>query len=156
VTESAQPLIVRPRALDPWDEDVLAHMWRMERQMDRIFDEAFSEFRAAPSLQGYFNQPRFGSSVDLQEEKGQYVVRAYLPNRNMDDVNVTVKDQTLTIEAKAENDTKEKDGSRISGKTYYSQLLTLPGPVKVDKMKVDKKEGMLIITLPKHGASSAS
>ena len=149
MTASAPPLIVPSRALDPWDEDVLAQMWRMQRQMDRIFEESFSEFRTAPSLQGYFNQPRFGSSVDLQEEKDQYVVRAYLPNRNMNNVNVTVKDQTLTIEAKAENGTKEKDGSQISEKAYYSQLLTLPGPVKVDKMKVDKKEDMLIITLPK-------
>ena len=155
VTASAPPLIVLPRVLDTWDEDVLAQMWRMQRQMDRIFEEGFSEFRAAPNLQGYFNQLRFGSSVDMQEEKGQYVVRAYLPNRNMNNVNVTVKDQTLTIEAKAENGTKEKDGSQISEKAYYSQFLTLPGPVNIDKMKVDKKEDMLIITLPKHGANPA-
>ena len=138
-----------PSAPDLWDQDVLAEMSRMQRQMDRIVEESFSPYRSTPLFQGYFNQLRFGSSVDLQEENGNYVVRAYLPNRDMNNVNVTVKDLTLTIEAKAEDGDKSKDGKQLSQKAYYSQLLTLPGPVKIDKMVIDRKTDMLVITLPK-------
>src|SRR5438045_5981006 len=54
--------------LQDWDLDVLAKMERMRREMDRFFDESFKEFRSVPEYKGIFDQPRFGSSVDLQEE----------------------------------------------------------------------------------------
>ena len=97
-----------------------------------------------------FDEPLFGSSVDLSEEGNNYVVRAYLPRRDMNKVNVSVEGQTLKIEAKAEEsgDNPEK-GMIVSRQAQYSQMLTLPGPVKVDKMKVDRKEGLLVVTLPK-------
>lgn len=147
-SSSQAPMAVLPSVVDPWDQDVMRQMWLMQRQMDRIFNEAFAEFHSTPTFQGYFNEPRFGSSVDLQEEGDKYVVRAYLPGRSMDNVNVTVKDQTLKIEAKAEK-ARSEQGSQLSEKAYYSQFLTLPGPVQIDKMAVDRKEGMLVIALPK-------
>jgi HSP20 family molecular chaperone IbpA len=137
--------------LSDWDRDVFASMEKMRREMDRVFEEGFREFRAGQH-KGFFDEPRFGSSVDIKEEGGNYVVRAYLPDRDMENVNVTVKDQTLKIEAKAEKESDRKEGERAlrsAVKAAYSQLLTLPGPVHSEKMKVEKKEGMLVVTLPK-------
>ncbi|MEO7098952.1 MAG: Hsp20/alpha crystallin family protein [Luteolibacter sp.] len=37
----------------------------------------------------------------------------------------------------------------MTHKAEYMQILSLPGPVQVDKMKVDRKEGVLTVTLPK-------
>lgn len=138
--------------LADWDRDIVERMAKMRREMDRIFDESFREFRTGLEHKGFFDEPRFGSSLDLKEEGDNYVVRVHLPDRDMQNINVTVKDRTLTIEAKEES-TKKKEGepgtSHSSRIAAYSQLLTLPGPVEVDKMKVEKKEGMLIVTLPK-------
>jgi HSP20 family protein len=134
--------------LGDWDRDIFARMEKMRRDMDRIFDESFKEFRS--DHKGIFDRPRFGSSLDVQEEGDNYVVRAYLPNRDMDNVNVTVEGVTLKIEAKAEETEKKEDKGMVkSHKAHYAQVITLPGPVKADKMKVDKKEGMLVVTLPK-------
>jgi HSP20 family protein len=118
--------------------------------MDRIFDDSFREFKNTPEHSSFFDEPRFGSSLDVKDEGNNYVVRAYLPDRNTKDVDVTVEGRTLRIGAKVEETTNEK-GKRaiITHKAQYSQILTLPGPVQADKMKVDKKEGMLIVTLPK-------
>jgi len=70
----------------------------------------------------------------------------------MRNINVTVEAGTLKIEAK-EQETRKKDGDAGSlhstRKGAYSQLLTLPGPVQSEKMEVEKKEGMLVVTLPK-------
>ena len=124
----------------------------MRRDMDRVFEDAFREFRGAPEHKGFFDEPRFGSSFDLKEEGDNYVVRAYLPDRDMQNINVTVEDRTLKIEAKEQETTKKEDeGGALHStrKAAYSQLVTLPGPVQSDKMKVDKKEGMLVVTLPK-------
>ena len=35
---------------------MLGHMERMRREMDRIFDQAFAEFRSAPEVKEFFNQ----------------------------------------------------------------------------------------------------
>ena len=144
------PSLLSP--LSAWEADVFTRMKEMRRDMDRTFDEAFREFQGLPEHKGFFDEPRFGSSVDLRDEGDNYIVRAYLPDRDMQEINVTVQDRTLRIEAK-EQETKKKEGDagglHSMRKAAYSQLLTLPGPVQSEKMKVEKKEGVLIVTLPK-------
>ncbi len=149
VAESGPSLIPDPSLapLSDWDRDIFDRMKKMGREMDRIFDDSFREFRTRPEHKGFFDRPRFGSSLDLQEEGDNYVVRAYLPERDMANVNVTIENNTiLKIEAKSEDaDKKEDKGVVKSRKTHYAQVLTLPGPVQADKMKVDKKEAMLVV-----------
>ena len=135
-----------------WDRDIFARMDKMRRDMDRVFEDAFREFRAAPEHKGFFDEPRFGSSVDLKKEGDNYVVRAYLPDCDMQNISVTVEERTLKIEAKEQAMTKkEGEGGALHStrKAAYSQILTLPGPVQSEKMKVEKKEGMVVVTLPK-------
>lgn len=135
--------------LNDWDRDILARMEKTRREMDRIFDESFDEFRLMPEHKGTFDQPRFGSSLDLQDEGNNYVVRAYLPERDMRNIEVNVEGQTLKIEAKAEENAKKDDPQANIRKAHYVQMINLPGPVKAEKMEVKKKEDMLIVTLPK-------
>ncbi len=135
-----------------WDRDIFGRMEKMRREMDRVFEDAFHDFRNAPEHKGFFDEPRFGSTFDLKEEGDNYVVRVYLPDRDMQNLNVTVEDRTLKIEAKEEEMTKNESNAgalHSSRKAAYSQLLTLPGPVQGENMKVEKKEGMLVVTLPK-------
>lgn len=135
---------------ESWDRDVLEHMDRMHQEMDRIFKNAFEEFRAMPEHVGVFDEPRFGSSFIVHDEDGEYVVRAYLPERDLKDLKVTVEGQTLKIEAKAETTGEEKQKGVVSSyKAEYSQTLSLPGPVRKDGMKVERKNGMVVVTLPK-------
>jgi HSP20 family molecular chaperone IbpA len=138
--------------LSGWDRDILARMEKMRRDMDRTFEDAFREFRGLGEYKGFFDEPRFGSSLDLKEEGDNYVVRVYLPDRDMQNIDVTVQDLTLKIEAKEQELTKKEDKAGALHSTRqaaYSQLLTLPGPIQSDKMKVEKKEDMVVVTLPK-------
>lgn len=134
-----------------WDRSVMERLERMRQEMDRIFKDSFDEFKLMPEHKSFFDEPRFGSSLDLEEDGGNYVIRAYLPGRNMENVNVTVDGQTLKIEASSEEGTgRNKDEKpRVQRRSQYSQMITLPGPVNAVKMKIDRKDGMLIVTLPK-------
>ena len=79
-------------------------------------------------------------------------MRVYLPDRDMQNINVTLEDRALKIEAKDEETTKKEDKAgalHSTRKAAYSQLVTLPGPVQSEKMKVEKKEGMIVVTVPK-------
>jgi len=149
------PILPDPALLPTtdWDLDVFARMEKMRREMDAVFADAFREFGTAPEYKGFFDEPRFGSSIDLKEEGDSYVVRAYLPDRSVQNGNVTVEDRTLKIEAR-EQETSQKEGGggstlHSTRKAAYSQLATLPGPVQSENMKVEKKEGMLVIIVPK-------
>jgi HSP20 family protein len=136
--------------LNNWDREMFDQMRKMQKDMDREFNDSFRAFRQEPGLKGFFDEPRFGSSIDMQEENGNYIIKAYLPHRDVQNVSVTVTNDTLKIEAKAQ-DKKEagSSGPNVIHEAEYSQTVTLPGPVNAGEMKVDKKEGMLVITLPK-------
>ena len=91
-------------------------------------------------------------SDDSADHFAAFAIAGALPDREMKNVNVTVEQQTLKIEAKEQETTKQDDPAHplhSSRMAAYSQIITLPGPVQADKMKVDKKEGMLVVTLPK-------
>ena len=151
LADSAPSLTLPDPALLPledWDRDIFTRMDKMRRDMDRIFDESVQDLRSGH--QNLFDRPRFGSSLDVQEEGDHYIVRAYLPDRKMENVNVTIEGQILKIDAKSEDTEKKEDKETVkSHKAHYAQIVTLPGPVKADMMQVDKKDGMLIVTLPK-------
>jgi len=137
--------------LDRWDRDILARMERMRREMDEMFRQSVEDFGAVSGVEDLFDHSRFGSSVDLKEENGNYVIHAYLPDRDAKNLKVTVDDgRILKIEAEAEERTEKKQGAMVmERKSHYSQYLTLPGPVDADQLKVDRKDGILVITVPK-------
>jgi HSP20 family molecular chaperone IbpA len=139
------------------DQDIMDSMERMRRNMDRIFDESFRNFGMMPDLKGLFDQHRFSSTYDIDDQGDKYVVRAYLPDRDMDNVSVTVEGQTLHIEARAEDSARGSKGkdqpeTRVH-RAQYTQSVTLPGPVDSLKMTVDRKDHMLVINLPKAKSS---
>ena len=92
------------------------------------------------------------SSFDLQDEGDHYQVRAYLPNRDVENVSVTVENDTLKIDAEVREGSK-KDGASGAYEgmptSNYAQRITLPGTVKSDKLAVSRREGMLVISVPK-------
>lgn len=140
-----------PLPSDGWDRAMLERMERMHREMDEMFHHAFEDMPDLPGELDFFDQARFGSSVEVREEDGQYIVRAYLPDRDAENVKVTIDgERVLKIDAVAE-ETAGKDGEDVitKRKSHYSQLLTLPGPVDAAQLKVDRKKGMLVISVPK-------
>jgi HSP20 family molecular chaperone IbpA len=159
------PLVTRDRELAEIgpvfrrDRDVMNDMDRMRQEMDRIFDESFRSFRLLPDYKGWYDEHRFSSRYEINEEGGNYVVRVYLPARQMDNVTVKVEGQALHIDAQAEESatgvTKGGDetGNSAVHRAQYAQLVTLPGPVDALKMKVERKDHMLVVTLPKASSS---
>jgi HSP20 family molecular chaperone IbpA len=139
------------------DLDIMDSMERMRRDMDRIFQDSFRSFKMLPDYLpdygNWFDEHRFGSSYEVNEEGDSYVVRIYLPDRDMQNVSVKVDGQTLLVDASAEGSKSSDAGvDRTEKKVHraqFSQRLTLPGPVNSIKMKTERKDNMLIVTLPK-------
>ena len=137
--------------VDRWDRDLLDRMDRMRREMDQIFRDGFGRFGDLPEFKDLFDEARFGSSMELREQDGNYVVRAYLPDRDAANAKVVIEDgRILKIDAVSEETTeKTEDDLLLKRKASFSQSITLPGPVDADKLTVDRKKDMLLITAPK-------
>ena len=147
--ESPPPPDLLP-ATDPWDRQILERMEQMRHEMDRMFEQAFEDMEDMPDPKDFFDRARFGASVELQDQDGSYIVRAYLPERNAENAKVTVEGGALKIEAAAE-ESSENGGKGLvwRKKSQFSQVITLPGPVDAAGLKTERKQGMLVITLPK-------
>ena len=131
--------------------------WNPLRELEDFQNRILGAFNPASARRGNGQDslalPEWMPVVDIAEDDKEYLITAaYLPDRDMQNINVSVEDRTLKIEAKEQELTKKKGDAgtlHSTRKAAYSQLVTLPGPVQSDKMKVEKKEGMLVVTLPK-------
>ena len=90
-----------------------------------------------------------GGGFQLREEADCYVLVSKIPEAQAKNVSVNVdNDRFVTIT------TKQDKSSQAGGLSAFSassstQSMTLPGPVKVERMTMDYKNGQLEVTLPK-------
>ena len=129
----------------PWDE------------MDRWFNEfgrqgwlhPFSwptEMAAMAPFEG--RTPR----VDMVDRDGEVVVRAELPGVKKDDLEVTLSEHTVTVEAhtsREEKEEKEQYYRREMSRGDFLRTLPLPRGVDETKATANFADGVLELTLPK-------
>jgi HSP20 family molecular chaperone IbpA len=133
---------------------MIGQMQRMQQEMDRMMGGmGFPDFPVPTMLQGMSaatlpDTPML-SMPSLEDHGDHYVVRASLPGHDLEKVNVSIKDQQLTIEANQQNRSRQSASSMSQESSTYSQAMSLPGPVQVGKMKVDHRGDELVVTLPK-------
>jgi len=137
------------QAWNPYEE-----IQRMQRDMDRMFNNAFSRFNSSPDFQHLFRQGFTTPEMDIQEDDVQYTVIIDLPGSNKDNISVNLDGQTLTVKGEQNFTKQDKDNmgniifqERRSGS--FQRSITLPGPVKQSGMKTEISNGVLTITIPK-------
>ncbi len=127
---------------------------RMQRDMDRIFNNAFNRFDNSPDFQHLFREGVITPEMDVKEDDRQYTVIVNLPGTDKNNVSVNLDGQQLTIKGEQKYEQEDKDAmgnivyrERRSGS--FQRSITLPQPVKQSGMKTDIKNGVLTITIPK-------
>lgn len=115
----------------------------LDRRMDSIFANAFR------NVGNWFDKSMVATSVDLREQNGNYVTRVYVPNGNTSKADVKIDNGALHIVI--------NDQRVVNGKTepeHFEQIINFPKPVESDKMHVDRKQNLMVITVPKQTKSS--
>ena len=90
--------------------------------------------------------------VDVVDRDKAVVVRAELPGVKKDDLEVTLSEHTVTIEAhttREEKEEKEEYYRREMSRGDFRRTLSLPGSVDEAKATVSFADGVLELTLPK-------
>ena len=127
---------------------------RMQRDMDRMFNNAFSRFNSSPDFQHLFRESFTTPEMDVREDDEKYTVIINLPGSGKDNVSVNLDGQILTVKGEQKFEKLDKDSQgniifqeRRSG--AFQRSITLPEPVKQAGMKTDIDNGVLTITIPK-------
>lgn len=125
----------------------------LQRRMNRMFDDFFGDFDLPDGpLQALTQAGAFVPRMDVVETDKDLVITAELAGMDEKDVEVTLKDDVLTIkgEKKTERDEKDRRGF-LCERTYgnFSRSVALPDGVETDSIDASFKKGVLSVRLTK-------
>jgi HSP20 family protein len=134
-------------ALIRWDP--LREFPNLQNRMNRFY----SDMRTRPAwAEEEMTQGSWIPPLDIYETGDAIVLKAELPGITKEDIQLEVKDNTLTLrgEKKFEKDVKEESYYRVE-RSYgmFQRSFTLPSTVQQDKVKAKFRDGVLEISLPK-------
>jgi len=144
----------RERALARRDE---ADPFRgFQREMNRLFDDFFSDFGLAPRWGSVERRDPgeavFSPRVDVSETEKEVKLSTELPGLDEKEVTVEMDDAAITIrgEKKEEQESKGKNWFRreLSYGSFH-RVIPLPATVDAGKAKARFKKGVLTVTIPK-------
>ena len=131
-----------------------------------LFD-GFDEDFFFPTLA--LNKAVANPKVDVKEDKDAYTLEMDLPGKTDKDVEIELKDNVLTISSetksakeekkdeKNEMKAEKKDGTKwlIKERRYskFSRSFTLPNDIDSEKISANVKDGVLVVTMPRHEAT---
>lgn len=97
-----------------------------------------------------------GPAIDVADHEDEYIVTADLPGFDRDEIDVSLVDQSLRIEAEheteSETDEETETGTYIRKERHReatSRTVRLPGPVDEEAVSATHSNGVLTVTLPK-------
>ena len=126
---------------DPYDS--------LRSEMDQLF-RGFSEEFPRTGSRPYFPGSRF-PAVNVWEDPENYYAEAELPGLKLEDIELVVLDNELTI--KGGRPAKEEEGvtyhRRERGVGEFRRILRLPLEINVDRVEAGLKDGVFRIVLPK-------
>jgi HSP20 family protein len=128
-----------------------APLMRLQDQMNRLFEGVFEDM---PALRGY------GATypgVNLWEDGDNCYVEAELPGLSMDDIQVFVTGNELTISGERKmNEPQNASYHRRERATgQFSRMITLPWEIDQDKVEAKLHDGVLTIKLAKAESAKA-
>lgn len=124
----------------------------MEREdVERLFDHMFSR-TLLPVAWRQLAGDGWTPAIELLEKEDKFIAKADLPGMKIEDIDVSVVDNTLAIkgERRAEHEVKEEEyycSERCYGSFFRS--ITLPAAVDSEHIEATYENGVLEITLPK-------
>lgn len=132
----------------------MREMSRLQRRIDRVFDEFLTEpsfFRPSQELLTTWptlEEGEFAPACDVEETDSHYLLSFDLPGIKKDDVKIDLQENQLTVSGERKEETK----GRASRERYYGAFcrsFMLPSNVSADKVEANYENGVLQIALPK-------
>jgi HSP20 family protein len=118
--------------------------------LDDMFEGFFRPFNAQRNESG---RGSLVPAIDLHENDHSYTVKAEIPGVKKDDIDITVHNGVLTINAESQYEHEDKEGDRVirQERRYgkYVRSIRLGKDVDEEKVKAKYTDGILELELPK-------
>ncbi len=125
-----------------WEE-----MDKLQREMNRMFDSRLTNRLDRPLSSHDFPAMNVWTKADV----GQ-VITAEVPGMNVDNLDIKVVGETLTISGSRPAPTKDENiryHRQERGYGSFTRTIQLPFPIDVDKVEANYEKGVLKIWLPR-------
>jgi HSP20 family protein len=121
----------------------------LSEAVDRLFRDAFTWPRLFGDV--YPTPSRFGLGSNLYETRDSYIMQVPLPGVKVDELEITARENVLTLRGKTEVTVPEGAQSIWVGMGggEFREEVTLPGDVNADQAGAEYDDGILTVTLPK-------
>jgi len=120
----------------------------LQREMNRLFDTVFGRAFGTTRLGTAYVYP----ATNVREADDAYIVECEVPGLEMDDIEVYVTGDQVTISGTRKTNIPE-DGATVHRRERetgrFSRAITLPGPVVGDATEARLASGVLTIRIPK-------
>ena len=133
------------RVLDPWKD-----FGSLQERINRMFDDTIRTLYPPDGEE--LEKGTLAPAVDIYETNDSFVVSADLPGLNKDEIQIDLKDNTLTLKGEKKFEEKVSKDNYIRVERAYGSFVrsfTLPQNVDPEKIKAKYKEGVLEVTIPK-------
>ncbi len=121
----------------------------LQSEMNRLFDTFFGD---GPANRGSGGIRRWVPPMDLVETDDHLVLKADLPGLDSDDVNIEIKDGTLTVSGERTTEHEERaDGFYRVERAFggFSRSMALPDNVDAERINATFDKGVLEVRIPK-------
>ncbi len=128
----------------------LDEMISLREAMDQMFNDAFIGSQSRTGTQD--RQSGWALPLDVMENDDNFVVRTSLPGVNPQDVDITVRDNVVTIQGETRQEPEAENQRYLMREHRYGRFyrsITLPVTVDGDKVQAEFRDGILTLTLPK-------
>jgi len=136
----------------PWND-----LNRVQRRINRIFDDFFTESYPALPTSGFGQQEVFSPLSDIEETDNQYLLSVDLPGLKKEDVKIEVRDRQLIVSGERKSENREEAKGRVSTERWYGSFVRsfmLPDGINADKVEADFEDGVLKLKVPKTVSST--
>lgn len=118
------------------------------------FDEIVEQFFNTGQNVGESRSGFFTPRVDIHERKDHYEISAEMPGIRKEDLDVTLENGVLTVEAEVNQTAPQDEDSRVlrQERRYgkFSRSFNLGEDIDENDIDATFKDGVLTLTVPKH------
>jgi HSP20 family protein len=137
-----------PYRKNDWFTDLFKEFGHLQREMNRLFDFPVDRPWGESTLLG----SQWSPAIDVYDSNDNILIKAELPGLKKDEINISVKNNSLVIQGEKKRDSEVKEENFYKTERFYGSFcrtIQLPSDVDVDKIDAKYKDGVLSLTLPK-------
>jgi HSP20 family protein len=120
--------------------------------VDRLFEDFFGPSSTRGDGGQHEVAPTYRLPLDVKEADGGYEIQASVPGFKPDEVDVTITDGLLRIQAQHSEESRKEEGGYLRREVAfgnYQRAIQLPADVKAEGVSATFENGILTVKVPR-------